>query len=336
MNVSSWKECVLNSPKRFAVPIMTHPGIEMIGKTIIEAVSDGEVQFQAIKAIHDKYSPDAVSMIMDLTVESEAFGAKINLSKHEIPTVVERLVADRESIEALEIPSVESARVPQFLNAIRLTVDCINTIPVFAGCIGPFSLAGRLFGLTEIMTSIFIEPEIIKSLLEKCTTFINSYIREMKRIGADGVLMAEPAAGLLSPEICDEFSSAYVKAIANEIQDNDFLLLLHNCGNTGHVTQSMVSTGAGGLHFGNRVNLAETLKQIPENVLVFGNLDPVSVFRSGTPEIVFDATTNLLRQTSGHRNFIVSSGCDTPPNSPIENVEAFFNAVRTFDSKAQL
>ncbi len=333
MNKSDWVTSIFSSSKRLAVPIMTHPGIEMIGKTITQAVSSGEVQFQAIKAIQEKYSPDAATMIMDLTVEAEAFGAKINLSEHEIPAVAERLVSDQETIERLQIPSLECARVPQYLKAAELAVESIKDRPVFAGCIGPFSLAGRLFGLTEIMTSLFIEPEIIKSLLEKCSSFLQLYVRMMKKLGTNGIIMAEPAAGLLSAEMCDEFSSSYIKSIVADVQDRNFLFVLHNCGNTGHVTQSMVSTGAGGLHFGNKVNLVEALKEIPENILVFGNLDPVGVFKTGTPEYVFDSTTELLEHTAGHRNFIISSGCDTPPGSAVENIEAFFRAVGLFNSR---
>lgn len=333
LNISELVKSVFDSPKRLAIPIMTHPGIESIGKTIIEAVSDGEVQFQAIKAIQEEYSPDAATMIMDLTVEAEAFGCRINLSDKEIPSVGGRLVSDQESVEKLEIPSLECARVPQYLKAARLAVEHIGDKPVLAGCIGPFSLAGRLFGLTEIMTATFIEPDVIRLLLEKCSMFLSSYVKEMKRIGANGILMAEPAAGLLSGEMCDNLSSTYIKRIVTDVQDRDFLFVLHNCGNMGHVTQSMVSTGAGGLHFGNRINLVEVLKEVPDNILVLGNLDPVSVFRSGTPGYVIEVTSELLRQTSDHRNFIISSGCDTPPGSPAENMEAFFRAVRLFNAR---
>ncbi|MGO9480917.1 MAG: uroporphyrinogen decarboxylase family protein [Candidatus Kryptoniota bacterium] len=331
-SIAEWAASARASGKRLAVPIMTHPGIEMSGKTIIDAVSSGEAQYLAIKMIMDKYSPDAATMIMDLTVEAEAFGCKINLSNNEIPSVAEPLVGDHESIERLRIPSLDCARIPQYLNAAHLAATNISDKPVFAGCIGPFSLAGRLFGMTEIMTSLFIEPEMIKSLLDKSTSFLLSYIDAMKRLGTDGIIMAEPAAGLLSAEMCDEFSSAYVRRIVGCVQDRDFRFVLHNCGNTGQVTRSMISTDAGGLHFGNKINLTEALKEIPNNILVFGNLDPVSVFKSGTPEHVFDATTELLERTSGCNNFIISSGCDTPPGSPAENIDAFFRAVRLFNS----
>ena len=60
------------SEKRIALPIMTHPGIEYIGKTVREAVTDGEVHFAATKALAERFPSAASTVIMDLTVEAEA------------------------------------------------------------------------------------------------------------------------------------------------------------------------------------------------------------------------------------------------------------------------
>lgn len=66
-----------DSDKRIAIPIMTHPGIEAIGKKVIDAVTDGEVHYQAIKQVTETYHTTACTVIMDLTVEAEAFGCAI-------------------------------------------------------------------------------------------------------------------------------------------------------------------------------------------------------------------------------------------------------------------
>lgn len=100
----------------------------MVKKTI-DAVTDGDVQFQAIKAIQERYSLDAATMIMDLTVEAEAFGCTINFADNEIPTVAERLVSDGESIEKLNIPTLKSARIQQCLKAAKLAVENITDKP---------------------------------------------------------------------------------------------------------------------------------------------------------------------------------------------------------------
>jgi uroporphyrinogen decarboxylase len=169
-------------------------------------------------------------------------------------------------------------------------------------------------------------------LVKKCNEFLLEYIQAYKKIGVNGIIMAEPAAGLLSADLCDEYSSRFIKEIVAKVQDDQFLVILHNCGNTGHVTDSMISTGAGALHFGNKIDILTTLKKIPKNILVLGNLDPVGVFKTSTPEEVFNVTKKLLEATTDHKNFIISSGCDTPPGAPLENIQAFFKAVQDYNS----
>ena len=73
---------------------------------------------------------------------------------------------------------------------------------------------------------------------------------------------------------CQQFSSEYVKDIIAKVQDDDFAVILHNCGNTGNCTQAMVYTGAMGYHFGNKIDMVEALKEVPADALAMGNLDP--------------------------------------------------------------
>jgi uroporphyrinogen decarboxylase len=338
INMQKWVESILQSKKRLAVPLMTHPGIELSGKKVIDAVQRGENHYQAIKAIHDNYptSVSVANIMMDLTVEAEAFGCNVNFYDEEVPTIIGRRVYDEESVKTLVLPTLQTKRIPQYLNAAKLAVENIKDRPVFAGSIGPISLAGRLFDMSELMTALYTEPEIIKLLLKKCSDFLLEYVKEFKKMGANGIIMAEPSAGLLSSEMCDEFSSRYIKEIVAEVQDDDFLFILHNCGNTGHVTQSMLSTGAKAIHLGNKIDIVKALEEVPENILVMGNLDPVGVFKLATPEEVYNQTMELLQKTAKYRNFIISSGCDTPLGVPPENIKAFFNAVDSFNKKIEL
>ncbi|MTK52724.1 uroporphyrinogen decarboxylase family protein [Paludibacter sp.] len=329
--MKSWIDSILTSKQRIALPIMTHPGIEAIGKTVKEAVSDGQVHYEAIKSVAEQFAMPACTSIMDLTVEAEAFGATINLPDNEVPTVTGRLVSDAESIAALEVPSLEKGRVPAYLLANKLAAENITDKPVFSGCIGPFSLAGRLYDMSEIMVGIYIEPDAINELLSKCTQFLIDYCKALKASGTQGVVMAEPAAGLLSNEDCQMYSSGYVKQIVEAVQDDNFTVILHNCGNTGHCTEAMLATGARALHFGNKIDMVQALNDCPADVIVMGNLDPVGVFKMGTPDEVYAQTKELLEKTTSYANFVISSGCDIPPHASNANIEAFFRAVQEYN-----
>ena len=40
-----------------------------------------------------------------------------------------------------------------------------------------------------------------------------------------------------------------------------------------------------------------------------------------------------MEKCCSHKNFVISSGCDIPPLSSWDNIDAFFNAVDEFYSK---
>lgn len=331
-NMQLWVREIIASPVRFAMPIMTHPGIEFIGKKVLDVVTDGIAHFEAIKAVNDHFSSLAATAAMDLTVEAEAFGAKTIFSENSIPGISGTFLEDHESVESLQVPDLDSGRLQQYLLANRMSAGHLEK-PFFSGCIGPFSLAGRLYGMTEIMTDCFMEPDMIHILLQKCTNFLITWCKALKDQGTQGVIMAEPAAGLLSGDICEEFSSNYVRQVVEAVQDDTFLLLLHNCGNTGHCTEAMVKSGAAGYHFGNAIDMVTALEQCPPDVLVMGNIDPVECFRMGTSESMTEVTTKLLERTAKYPNFILSSGCDTPPGTPVENIIAFYAALEKYNKR---
>lgn len=333
MNMNDWSNQLITQRQRVAMPICTHLGLEMIGKTILDAVTDGKVQFQAIQTLAQNTPSAAAVTIMDLTVEAEAFGSRVIFSANELPVLNGRIVSDIESVRNLSVPDLNKGRLQEYIRASHLSAEGIHGKPVFGGCIGPFSLAGRLFDMTEIMTAAWIEPETIHALLEKCTRFLHNYIEELKKTGINGIIIAEPAAGLLDESLCDQFSSAYVKKLIEAFQDDRFFMFLHNCGNTGHVTRSMLSTGAQGLHFGNRMDMRQVFKEVPENIVVSGNLDPVGVFKMSTPAQIKDLTLELLDTAKEHSNFVISSGCDIPPGVPAANIRAFYEGLAEFNNE---
>lgn len=333
INISHWIGDIIKNKEVVAIPVMTHPGIEFTGDNVLHAVSDGNSHARAIEELARRYDTAACTAIMDLTVEAEAFGASVSFTENEVPAIIGHLLDNPSDIEALKVPSLNAGRIPQYLKANYIAARKITDRPVLGGCIGPFSLAGRLYDMSAIMMLIYQDPDAAIMLLDKCTQFITKYCVALKETGVNGVVMAEPAAGLMSNEDCMRFSSDFVKRIVDEVQDDDFAVILHNCGNTGHCTKAMADTGSAAYHFGNKCRMDEVIRDVPSEALALGNLDPVSVFKEDTPEGVYNATVELLNSMKGFPNFVISSGCDTPPHTPLENIDAFFKAVSDYNCK---
>ena len=277
--------------------------------------------------------------LMDLSVEAECFGAKIRVSEDEVPTVTGSGVSTQEEAEALTVPCVGSGRTGIYIDAIRKAAKEITDRPVFAGVIGPYSLAGRLMDVTEIMIQCYEEPETVHTVLRKAMRFLINYCKAYKECGANGVVIAEPLAGVLSPSLEEEFSEPYVREIVESVQDDSFAVIYHNCGNgAARMTDSIAATGAATFHFGNAVDMEEMLQKMPKDKLVMGNIDPAGQFRNGTTDSIYRETLALMERCCKYDNFVISSGCDIPPMSKWENIHAFFGAVKDFyanNSKTQ-
>lgn len=316
--------------QRKAMPVLSFPGMQLIGTSVDKLVRSGKLQADCMKAIADRYDTLASVSLMDLSVEAEAFGSPVQFSDDEVPTVTGAIVDSPESLEKLKTPKVGDARTGVYVDTIAAATKAIKHVPVLAGAIGPFSLAGRLMDMTEIMVNSMTEPEFVHATLEKTTEFLIPYYRAFRDAGANGIVMAEPAAGLLSPDLIAEFSTPYVKRIIEAVETPSFLVVYHNCGNTLPLIDSVVATGAKMLHFGNAVDMAEILKKVPADRVVLGNVDPAGQFRNGTPASIRATTRAILEKCGRNPNFVISSGCDIPPVSPLENIDSFFAAVKEY------
>lgn len=333
-NMKAWLEELKAAPVKKALPVLSFPAIQLMGVTVKELISDSSLQARGMALVARRTDAAASVSLMDLSVEAECFGAQIRLSEGEVPTVVGQAVSTGEEAEALAVPEVGACRTELYIDAIRKAAGLITDRPVLAGVIGPFSLAARLLDVTQVMIDCYEEPDMVHTVLDKATRFLCAYCQAYKEAGADGVVLAEPVAGLLSPALAEEFSGPYVKRIVDAVQDDSFLVVYHNCGgSTIQQIDSILATGAGAYHFGNAIDMAEMMAHIPPDTVAMGNVDPAGEFRNGTPQSIRAATLAVMEACCQYPNFVISSGCDIPPLSRWENIDAFFAAVREFYSK---
>ena len=331
-NMYEWIESFKSTAKKKPLPILSFPCVSLLGITVKELISNSTLQADGMKLIADRTDSAAAVSFMDLSVEAECFGAEISVSNDEVPTVRGRIINDTDDASNLVVPQIGAGRTQLYIDAIKLASKNITDRPVLAGMIGPYSLAARLFDVSEIMMDCYDEPDMVHIVLEKVTRFLIEYAKAFKQAGANGVVVAEPVAGLLSPTLEEEFGSPYFKKIVDEVQDENFIVIYHNCGdNVPVMLDSILSTGSAAYHFGNSVDLEkDIILKVSSDVVIMGNIDPAGVLRMGTPESVRNKTLDLLEKCSKYSNFVLSSGCDIPPMTPWENIDAFFKATEEF------
>ncbi|MCX8157222.1 MAG: uroporphyrinogen decarboxylase family protein [Verrucomicrobiae bacterium] len=309
------------------MPIAVYPGVALTRNKVCEVTHNSEVQLQAQTALHLRYHTPFVLSAMDLSAEAEAFGCTLHESEDEVPSVTGRLITTLAEAQALEVPQPGTRRTAVYLETVARLRRHYPQFLVLGGCIGPFSLAARLAGVSEAMELIVTEPELMHTLLQKSTDFLRSYLLAFHEKGADGVIMAEPAAGLLSPRMMQEFSCAYIRQLVEALPSPAFALIYHNCAAKVMHLPVLWETGVQTFHFGAPMDITAALAQAPQGVVLCGNLDPTGVFVQASPSEVAEKTRQLLSATKTFRNFVISSGCDVPARAPLANLDAFFKTV---------
>lgn len=328
-NMKQWAADLMAAPVKKPLPLLSFPCVQLMDITVRQLIGDSALQAKGMKLVAARVAASASVSLMDLSVEAEAFGSAIHISEEEVPTVVGAIVSEEEEADALQIPPVGAGRTGLCVEAVRQAALEITDRPVLAGVIGPYSLASRLMDVSEAMIYCYEEPDMVHTVMEKCTAFLVEYCRAFREAGANGVVMAEPLAGLLSPGLAREFAHPYAKKLIEAVQSEDFCVIYHNCGNNVPLMiADIYNIGALGYHFGDAIDLMTVLPQAPKDVLVMGNVSPAAQFRGGTPASIAAVTKDLLEACGKFPNFVISSGCDIPPLSPWENIDAFFEAAK--------
>lgn len=330
-NMKQWAADLIAAPQKKPLPVLSFPSVQLMGISVKELIAAGDVQARGMKLVADRTPMAASVSLMDLSVEAEAFGSTVRVSDDEVPTVIGAIVSDEDEADGLRVPEVGEGRTGINVDGIRKAAELIQDRPVFAGVIGPFSLAGRLMDVSEALIYCYEEPDMVHTVMKKATQFLIKYCAAYKDAGANGVLMAEPLTGLLSPALAKEFSHPYVKQIIEAVQDDSFAVFYHNCGNAAvQMSDDIYALGAMGYHFGNCIDMADVLKNAPADALIMGNVDPAGELRNGTPASIQAAVKGIMERCGGYPNFVISSGCDIPPMTPWENIDAFFRAVEEY------
>ncbi|ACA56306.1 methylcobamide--CoM methyltransferase [Clostridium botulinum] len=197
------------------------------------------------------------------------------------------------------------------------------------GCFGPLTIASDIIGIAECTKMCIKNPKLLKGIVK----YINNYIIELAKKeeseGADFFWIAEPVASLFSPNAFEMFSGNFINEIYSNISIPGFL---HVCGKTLKHTDKLVKTGAQVLSIDYVVDIRKTIRVVPEDIVIMGNVNPIMLL-SGTKEEIAKEVNELNKDLRNYKNFILSSGCLIPQGTPSENVELMIKLTKDFKLK---
>jgi uroporphyrinogen decarboxylase len=174
--------------------------------------------------------------------------------------------------------------------------------------------------------------DLVFELLEFCTVASIQFIELMAQTGAHALSSGDSPAGpeMISPSMYRTYAFPYEKRVVDAAHRTGLPYILHICGDTRLILDSMTSLGVDGLDLDYKTDPRLAHDLLKDKVTFIGNIDPSGVLALGTVELVEQRTRELLEVFTDTTRFILNSGCAIPSNTPPRNIEAMIATARSF------
>jgi len=320
--------------RRLVAPLMGFPGLRLKGSTIKLAQQNYGEHYKVLNMLVRKFSPDIIFPLMDLSVEANALGQYTIFPKQDTATVIkEHFEFDDLTIQK-QINIAFDTRLMGYVETVKLmSIGLPEKVFKGAYVTGPYSLAGLIMGADDAAMATILEPEKLLALCEFTTAKIQEYIRLLISAGAQIICILEPTAVMLGPDQFEQFSSRFIRHICDAFRYTNVAMVYHTCGNTMHLIEKMVESNVDALSLDSPaagVDLPKVAEQVNGSVILIGNICPTGHILNSTPEDVQNEVWQLLKVMDPYPNFVLSTGCDLPQETPFDNISAFMNTCRNY------
>lgn len=314
----------------------------MAGMTIYQYIHRGKVMADCQWAAQQTLGYDVLFVYGGNAAEAESLGCRLDYPPHYYPHIVKPVLESWQDWTKLNpAPDCRDGIFSVLQQACGiLRQKAGDHIPVIGIVTGPVTLAGQILGIEKLLFTLADEPEGFLRLLARTTEASLQFATLLLRAGAHVIMLNDPSASpnLIPNELYAGMILPFQRSILQELRElKPLLLWLQIAGYTRRILTDMAKTGADLMTVDYQVDLAEARALVPATALA-GNLKPLS-FVIDDREVIRQEIASLRQRMGaapGENGWIISSGCEIPPDSRVENVEALVEKASWGDENAPL
>ncbi len=280
-----------------------------------------EVTLQPIRF----FGLDAAILFSDILIPVEPMGIKLDFNPAPVIANPVRTLADA---DALRIPDAKS-ELPYVYETVRLLKSKLS-VPLIGFSGAPFTLASYMVegggskSFLEIKKLMHSSGSAYRVLMEKLSESTIQYLQAQIDNGCDAVQMFDTWAGVLSPADYREYVLPYVEKIADRLKGAP---LIYFAKEGAAYFDDMRKLNCAGIGVDWKTDLDVANKLLGGKFCLQGNMDPALLFadQASIKKTAADII-NAGKEAPGH---IFNLGHGIMPNTPVENVKALVDFVKT-------
>ncbi len=310
------------------LPILMQWAAEFIGSTYGAFASDHRVLVEANLRCAAELPMDQVSAISDPYRETAGFGAAIEFVADGVPRCNRPPLAETKDLRVLAEPDPAAGRMGDRIAAVRAMAEAVGGELSILGWIeGPAAEAADLRGVGTFLMDLTDDEPFIETLMDRCVDVGIAFARAQLDAGADTIGIGDAIASQLSPAMYGRLVAPREQRLVNAIHDAGGRVRLHICGNITHLLAGIGALGVDIVDVDHMVDMAAVRRAVGGDVVIAGNIDPVSGVRFGRPETI--RRTMRATYAAVGDPYMVTAGCEIPAGTPRENVRALCAPIET-------
>jgi len=284
-----------------------------------------EVTLQPLK----RFALDAAILFSDILVIPEALGQNYHF-RDEGGIGMEYRLETRAQIDALAPIDAVPDRLCYVADALALLKKELNGSHALLGFGGsPWTLASYMVegGSSEeferIKQLFYTERATFDALMDKLTGALIAYFKLQIEAGADAIQIFDSWGGIIAGPDYEAASLRWIRQIVAAFPPT-FPIILYGKGTAPQLMDQAFS-GVRAISVDWTNDLAIIRRELPDNIAVQGNLDPVLL--NLTPDIVTREASRLLDSMRDTRGHIFNLGHGIMPHARIECMQALVDTV---------
>lgn len=326
------------------IPVVPDMGVTMsdyLGYKTWDYYSNSDVIADTEVALFKRFYHDSISVSTTLRGMAEAMGTEIWYPEDGISQLKEPVVKKVEDIEKLKIINpLKDGKLPVLIEALEKIRDQVRDVAsIGAAMTGPFSVAASVLGTETLLRWMVKKKDALHKIMDIITINNGEYIKEVGSRGF-GMGFADPVSSttLIRKKQFEEFSLPYLKRnIADVKKYCGSSAGLHICGDSKDLWPLLKDSGIGNFSLDNCESLLEAKEILGNDIVITGNVPPVDVMYLGNTEDVKKSVKECI--DIGYDSpcgYVLSTGCQIPKGTKMENIDAFMEYGREFGNYKRL
>lgn len=314
---------------------------KMIGCKMNDLYKNPTKMVEAEVYVFNTYGSDGVGTGPNSYGIAEALGAQVTYPEDNIPRISQAVLTDYDQLadlEAVDLVQTDPIRIHlQVVGQLTSLAQGITSVGVSVG--GPLTIAAYLRDTTQLMKDFIKKPDQAKVLLDVVVQAQKACVDAFAPYGVSfslGDPIASPA--IISPKQFERFGQPYLAELADYIYDTTKTKpSLHICGKTERIWDQIKDLNISAFSLDNEVDLEEAKVFFGDRMGLVGNIPPVDVLYGGDPATIKEAVKACVNKAYDHAGgYTIAPGCNLPIDTPLDHLDAYMDAVRTYGSYDRL